>query len=102
MYIFSLKEGKGKKVEVYVNSELKYVQSLQQERKTLFIETDIGGVTLEFQEMKVRAVTSNSPRKIVVKQGWIKNPGDVLIGIPDKIVVKIKGDGEEELDSIAK
>ena len=52
----------------------------------------------------VRVTTSNSPLKIAVKQGFIKSPGEVIIGIPDRLVVKVVGDSEDdsELDFVAK
>lgn len=54
--------------------------------------------------MKVRVTTSNSPQKICVKQGWISNAGDTIIGIPDRLLIKIVGNQSEEegLDSIAR
>ncbi|MGL6064939.1 MAG: NusG domain II-containing protein [Fusobacteriaceae bacterium] len=93
---------KGTKIEVYVNSKLKFVQKLQKEQKYIFIDTDIGGIELEFFDNKVRVISSNSPRKLIMKQGWIQNPGDLLIGIPDKTLIKVIGEGEEELDYVAR
>ncbi|MGL5124029.1 MAG: NusG domain II-containing protein [Fusobacteriaceae bacterium] len=93
---------KATKIEIYVNSELKFVQKLQKEEKYMFIDTDIGGIEVEFLDNKVRVISSNSPRKLIIKQGWIKNPGDLLIGIPDKTVIKIVGEGEDELDYVAR
>ena len=91
-----------KKVEIYVNSKLVYVHKLIIDEKILFIDTEIGGINIQFKDKKVRVLTSNSPKKIAVKQGWIKNSGEIILGIPDKLVIKIIGEGEEELDYVAK
>ena len=91
-----------KKVEIYVNSQLVYVHKLITDEKILFIDTEIGGINIQFKDKKVRVLTSNSPKKIAVKQGWIKNSGEIILGIPDKLVIKIIGEGEEELDYVAK
>jgi hypothetical protein len=91
-----------KKVEIYVNSKLVYVHKLITDEKILFIDTEIGGINIQFKDKKVRVLTSNSPKKIAVKQGWIKNSGEIILGIPDKLVIKIIGEGEEELDYVAK
>ncbi len=91
-----------KKVEVYVNSKLVYVHKLIIDEKILFVDTEIGGINIQFKDKKVRVLTSNSPKKIAVKQGWIKNSGEIILGIPDKLVIKIIGEGEEELDYVAK
>lgn len=93
---------KATKIEIYVNGKLKFVQKLQKEQKYMFVDTDIGGVEVEFLDNKVRVISSNSPKKLIVKQGWIQNPGDLLIGIPDKTVIKVVGEGEDELDYVAR
>lgn len=101
--VFILPKTKGDMVEVYVNSQLVYAQRLQKEQKEIFIPTDIGGVTIEFIDNKVRVLNSNSPRQIAVKQGFIDTQNEVIIGIPDKLVIKILGNKDEEtLDFIAK
>ena len=102
VYVFNLKEEVPEKVEIYINSELKYVQKLQNEEKNIFLETDIGGVNIQFKDMKVRVLTSNSPKQIAVKQGWIKTPGELIIGIPDKLLIKIIGENQGGVDYVAK
>lgn len=57
---------------------------------------------IHFKDKKVRVVSSHSPRKIAVKQGWIENSGEIILGIPDKLVIKVVGEGEDELDYVAK
>jgi len=101
-YALSLEVKKGNKVEIYVNNNLKYVYPLQKNKKTYFINTDLGGVDVEFIDMKVRVTSSNSPLKICVKQGFISKSGQTIIGIPDKLLLKITGESEEELDGIAR
>ncbi|MGL4393095.1 MAG: NusG domain II-containing protein [Fusobacteriaceae bacterium] len=90
------------RAEIYVNNKLIYTQKLQKDQKKIFIETDIGVVEVEFKNNMVRAISSKSPRKLIVKQGWAKNSGDLLIGIPDKMVIKIIGSKGDELDGIAR
>ncbi len=95
---------KGNKVEIYVDNQLKYVYPLQEEKKDYFVDTNLGGVNVQIENMKVRVTSSNSPLKICVKQGWISNAGDTIIGVPDRLLIKILGDVSEteELDSIAR
>lgn len=101
-YALSLKVQRGEKAEIYVNNRLKYVYPLIKERKNYFVDTNIGGVNVEFVNMKVRVTSSNSPLKICVKQGFISKSGQTIIGIPDKLLIKITGEPENDLDGIAR
>ncbi|MDN5303910.1 MAG: hypothetical protein PWP46_789 [Fusobacteriaceae bacterium] len=86
---------KAEKIEIYVNNQLKYTYKLSKEQKIFEIPTDIGGVKVEIIDNKVRVLTSNSPKKLVVKQGFISKAGETLIGIPDKLLIKITGERED-------
>ena len=77
--------------EIYVNNELKYIYPLQEEERDLFVTTDIGGVNVKIRDKKIRVTTSNSPLKLNVKQGWIGQPGEVIIGVPDRLIIKVIG-----------
>ena len=89
--IGNFKDVKGSKAEIWVDGELKYVYPLQKE------------CNIQFKDYMVRVTTSNSPLKIAVKQGFIKSPGEVLIGIPDRLVVKVVGEQDENgLDFVAR
>lgn len=100
--IDSFRDVKGSKVEIWVDGQLTYVSDLQKEEKNVFIDTILGGCNIQFKDNKVRVTTSNSPLKIAVKQGFISSPGEVIIGIPDRLVIKITGENEEDIDFIAR
>ena len=90
--IMDLRQQKASRVEIYVDGKLQYTYSLQKEEKDLFVDTNLGGVNVKFKDNMVRVTSSNSPLKINVKRGWIKDPGEVIIGIPDRLVIKVVGD----------
>lgn len=100
--IKNFKDVKGEKAEIWINGKLEYVYPLQKEEKNIFVDTEIGGCNIQFKDYMVRVTSSNSPLKIAVKQGFIKSPGEVIIGIPDRLVIKITGDSEENIDFIAR
>ena len=95
----NLSQERASKVEIYVDSELKYVYPLQKEERDIFVDTNIGGVNVKFKDNMVRVTSSNSPLKLNVKQGWIKDPGEVIIGVPDRLLIKIVGDKKDNTDS---
>ncbi len=94
--IIGMEVQQASKVEVYVDGELKHVYNLQLDQRFIDVDTNLGGIRLELKDNQVRVVSSNSPLKLIVKQGWAKYPGDTLIGIPDRAVVKIVGKGRED------
>lgn len=97
---FQLEEVKGSKVEIYVNSKLTFIENLKKEKSKIFVPTELGGINVEFVDNKVRVITSNSPKKLIVKQGFISKVGETLIGVPDKVIIKVTGDSD--LDYIIK
>lgn len=94
--VLELGEEKPSKVEIYVDGTLKYIYPLQKEERDIFIDTVLGGVNVKFKDNMVRVTSSNSPKKINVKRGWISSPGEVIIGIPDRLLIKIVGDKKDE------
>ncbi|MEG0068796.1 NusG domain II-containing protein [Cetobacterium sp.] len=102
--ITEFKASDASNAEVYVNNELKYVYPLQEDERDLFVATDIGGVNIKIKDKKIRVTTSNSPLKLNVKQGWIGNPGEVIIGVPDRLIIKVIGKSKktasEDMDFI--
>lgn len=94
--VLELGEKKPSKVEIYVDGTLKYIYPLQKEERDIFVDTVLGGVNVKFKDNMVRVTSSNSPKKINVKRGWISSPGEVIIGIPDRLLIKIVGDKKDE------
>lgn len=98
--ITKFKASDASSAEVYVNNQLKYVYPLQAEEKDIFVPTDIGGVNVKIKDKKIRVTTSNSPLKLNVKQGWIGQPGEVIIGVPDRLIIKVVGKTNERSDDV--
>jgi len=94
--IRGMENQKASKVEIYVDGDLKQVYNLQIDQRYIDVDTNLGGIRVEINENKVRVVSSNSPLKLIVKQGWAEYPGDTLIGIPDRAVVKVVGESSED------
>lgn len=94
--VLELGEEKPSKVEIYVDGTLKYIYPLQKEERDIFVDTVLGGVNVKLKDNMVRVTSSNSPKKINVKRGWISSPGEVIIGIPDRLLIKIVGDKKDE------
>lgn len=72
--------------------------------KTIPIETEFGYNLIEIGDKKVRVIEADCPDQLDVKQGYISRPGEVIVCLPNKLVIEIKGigdDGEDDVDYIS-
>ncbi|MEI7542933.1 MAG: NusG domain II-containing protein [bacterium] len=72
------------KAEIYVNNKL-----LEQINLSIDGTTNIGNMQIEVKDKKVRVLKSDCPNQICIHAGWISQPGQSLICLPNKVVVNI-------------
>ncbi|WP_425446573.1 NusG domain II-containing protein [Dethiothermospora halolimnae] len=67
------------------------------------IKTKFGYNKVEISDDKVRVVEADCPDKLDVKQGWIERPGEVIVCLPNRLVIQIVSEEEveEEYDYIS-
>ncbi|MGI6576035.1 MAG: NusG domain II-containing protein [bacterium] len=61
----------------------------------------LGNSILEVGQDKVRLIKSPCPDHICIAMGWVSTPGQVIVCLPNRVVVRIEGDEAPELDGIA-
>ncbi|WP_129723619.1 NusG domain II-containing protein [Xylanivirga thermophila] len=60
--------------------------------KEFTIETGNGGYNvIRIDDKGVSIIDANCPDKICIHEGWIQDPGQVIVCLPHKMVVKIEG-----------
>ena len=59
----------------------------------------LGYSTIEAGENMVRMASSPCPDKVCVKMGLIGRPGETIVCVPNRVVIRIAGMDELELDS---
>lgn len=59
-----------------------------------------GAMLIKTNDGKIKVEEENSPLHICSKQGWIENSYEVLVCLPNKVVVKIQD--KEEIDTVVK
>lgn len=94
-YIKNLAIGQGDKyvvVEVNGSEYKKITFSNDDEIKHLDINTKYGYNELEIQDGRVRVIEASCKDKLDVKQGFIKDVGEVIVCLPNRLVVEIKGE----------
>ncbi len=103
-YIKNMVTGQGDKyisVEVNGREYKKITFDNDKTIKYLDIKTKYGYNKLEIQNGKVRVVEASCPDQLDVKQGFIKNVGEVIVCLPNRMVVEIKSEKnlEDNIDA---
>lgn len=65
------------------------------------VEGPIGVTDVVIKDGKVGITNSPCPNKMCVKFGWINHVGRVSVCLPNKVVIKIIGDEDTDIDAIA-
>lgn len=87
-------------VEISVNGEEYEVIPLTDSNGNLRREIEgVNGLTVvEIRDQKVRVISSACPDKLCIHSGWIDRPGQMLVCLPNRVVVKIVSDQQQDID----
>lgn len=88
-----------KSVEAYVFQEGKVLKRLKLDKDQKIVIAG-GKMVLETKEGRIRVLESDCPRKICVLRGWIENPGEVIVCVPNRIFIEIKSAKGDFLDAV--
>ena len=99
--LFFLSSKEKKNALVYFEDDLLLTIDLSK-KGNFYYEVDglLGKVKLETIDGKIRVIEENSPNHICSKQGFINQSYEVLVCLPNKIVIKIEE--QSEIDTIVK
>lgn len=50
---------------------------------------------VEFSEGKVRIKEANCPDKVCVRTGWASKPGEIIVCLPYRVIIKVSGTGND-------
>ena len=71
--------------------------------KTIPIETELGYNLIEIGDGEVRVIEADCPDELDVKQGTISMPGEIIVCLPNKLIIEIKGMGnKKDVDYISR
>ena len=94
-YIKNIATNEGEKyisIEVNGKDYKKITFNYDDKKRYLDIKTDYGYNKLEILKGKVRVIEADCPDELDVKQGFIENVGQVIVCLPNRVVVEIKGE----------
>ncbi|MCF6465382.1 hypothetical protein C3E90_05685 [Clostridium sp. Cult2] len=96
---------KEKYISIQVNGEeiKKIIFDTNLIGKTIPVETEYGYNLIEIDDEKVRVIEADCPDQLDVKQGYISKVGEVIVCLPNRLVIEIKGiDDEVDIDHISR
>lgn len=64
------------------------------------VDTEYGHNLLEFTEDGVKSIEASCPDKIDIKQGLITRPGEIIVCLPNRLVVEIISDSDNDVNEI--
>jgi hypothetical protein len=73
--------------------------------RTIPIKLPRGQAELEVKDRAIRLKEMPAticPRKICSHTGWIRKPGETIICLPNRLVIRLVGPGKQTVDAIAK
>jgi len=50
---------------------------------------------VEFKEGRVRVQYADCPDKVCVRTGWISMPGEIIVCLPYRVIIKISGERQD-------
>jgi hypothetical protein len=58
------------------------------------------GVTIvQVRDGRVRVVESPCPHGICVRTGWVARAGEMIVCVPNRVVVRVEGEGDNDVDA---
>jgi len=61
-----------------------------------------GEMKIEVKDSKVRAAWSDCPNQLCVNTGWIKTAGEIIVCVPNKVLIEIEATGFPALDAVVR
>lgn len=84
--------------EITVDGVKVYTADLTQEKDKIL---EFGEITVEIRDGEIGIVSSPCIGKDCIKTGFISHPGETIVCIPEKTVIKIIGQSKNSPDAIS-
>jgi len=90
-YIFLKLNNSPEETVLIQNYKGDFIRLPLSENKTIEIPGPLGKSVVEIKNRRVRILSSPCPDKLCVKQGYIRESGQVIVCLPNRVVIKIEG-----------
>lgn len=83
-------QNQGGTVSIGVSGQIKHQFSLKDDRE-IQVSGPLGLTQIQIKNQKVRIISSACPDKICVNTGWISSTYQMIVCVPNQIVINITG-----------
>ncbi len=86
--------------EVYYDGKIVETVNLTEKEEKKIITGENSSVVIVSQDGKIYFKKSDCPDKVCIKSGALEKNGDFASCLPEKVVVKVSGEKQNEIDAI--
>lgn len=91
-FLLPLQQGVGAQLIVSSGADILFVAPLKQDQQ-IDLSGPLGITKLQVKDGAVRVLSSPCPQKICIGMGKARYSGDLLACVPNRLVMRIEGDG---------
>lgn len=84
---------------ITVQNGQKFSKNLSQNEK-FFVSGQIGETTIEVFDGTIKVISSDCPQKLCVRQGGIRQTGEIIVCVPNRLTISIMGTRKNKFDAI--
>jgi hypothetical protein len=93
----------GSHVIITVDNKITARYPLNHERESITLFGAAGEVRLQIKEGRVKVIAADCPNKICVGLGWKGKAGDLIVCVPNRMLIKVVGSSVAEgLDGVSR
>jgi len=89
----------GENIEIFISSELKGVYSLN-ENRTIELTENTGKIFIRIEDRMVWILETSCPHKICQRMGKKKKAQDMVICVPNEMVIRITGKTGGKIEAV--
>ena len=87
--------------EISINGELYKIVSLEDNEQEIEIETELGRNVIKIHNKGAEVIEADCPDHVCIDTGFKDRAGDMIVCLPNKVAVEIKGNTEVEIDELS-
>lgn len=86
---------------VAINYGGKLLEKVGLEKDTIIVLPN-REMKIEVKDSRVRAAWSDCPNQLCVNRGWIKTAGEIIVCVPNKVLIEIEATDLPALDAVVR